>query len=305
MSDEQQTRCGIVAVIGAPNAGKSTLINALVGTKVSIVSPKPQTTRSVVRGVAVHGQSQIILADTPGLFSPRKRLEKAMTSAAWISRGEADVIMFVVDAARGDKISGENEQILARMAQDESSAPCVLVLNKTDKARRTDLMVLAREFNVRRVFAATFMIAAAAGDGTNDILSWLAARMPEGAWLFDADTPSDMPLRLLSAEITREHLFRQLHDELPYGLMVDTEEWEERGDGSVRIAQAIHIARESHRPMILGKGGQRIKSIGAASRCELEDILERRVHLSLFVKINERWQDDPDHYRLWGLDFSS
>lgn len=304
MSAETDQHCGLVAVIGAPNAGKSTLINALVGSKVTIVSPKVQTTRSLVRGIALHDRAQVILVDTPGLFDPHKRLERAMVAAAWQSRDDADIVVLVVDVAR-KKIDRDTQSILRRLREGDLKTPCVLVMNKIDLLRPHELLPLAQKFNNEYPFAATFMISAEKNSGAQDLLRWLAGRLPQGPWLYPEDHLSDMPQRLLAAEITREKLFRQMHDEIPYGLTVETENWEPFEDGSVRISQVIYIARESHRPIILGKGGARIRSIGEAARLDMESCFDQRVHLSLFVKVKERWEDDPDHYSAWGLDFSA
>ena len=297
-------RCGIVAVIGAPNAGKSTLINTLVGTKVTIVSPKVQTTRSLVRGIAMHGGSQIVFVDTPGIFSPKKRLERAMVAAAWEGEADADMSVFIIDATRRQP-DDENAAIIAQLKDRGAGKNLILVLNKIDDMDRDRLMALSAKLNAALDFTATFMISALKRDGTDDLLQWLAARMPEGPYLFAEDQVSDMPMRLLAAEITREKLFHNLHQELPYALTVETENWEQFDDGSVKIDQVIYIAREAHKPIILGRGGQSIKKIGEAARREMEDILEQRVHIKLFVKVRENWVDDPDRYRLWGLDPSA
>ncbi len=301
---QAQTRCGFVAVIGAPNAGKSTLINALVGTKVTIVSPKVQTTRSIVRGIAVHDRSQIIFIDTPGIFSPKKRLERAMVAAAWNGEAEAEMTLFVIDASRRQP-DDENRLIIAALKQRKEEEPgkkIILVLNKVDNVQREKLIDITMKLNAEMDFEATFMISALKEDGTKDILKWLAVRMPEGPFHFGEEQVSDMPMRLLAAEITREKLFHRLHEELPYGLTVETESWEPFDDGSVKIEQVIYIAREAHKPIIIGRGGSAIKGTGEASRRELEEILEQRVHLRLFVKVRENWIDDPERYRVWGLD---
>ena len=295
-------RCGFVAVLGAPNAGKSTLINTLVGAKVSIVSPKVQTTRSIVRGIALHENSQIVFVDTPGIFAPKKRLERAMVAAAWEGGREADMILLVVDASRRG-LDRDTEAIVETLAgQEEGRPPLLLVLNKVDQVKRERLLALAQDLNARLPFTATFMVSVLKGDGTGAILSDLAARLPEGPWLFPEDDVSDMPVRLLAAEITREKLYHRLHQEIPYALTVETESWEPFADGSVKIGQVIYVAREAHKAIILGKGGQNIKTVGERARTELEDILARRVHLNLFVKVRENWADDPERYALWGLD---
>lgn len=301
---KDNTQCGFVAVIGAPNAGKSTLMNQLVGGKVSIVSPKIQTTRSIVRGIALHQNSQIIFVDTPGIFTPKKRLERAMVSAAWEGGAEADMIMLVVDAAQSAKtVQSKTGEIIAALKERKSSSqPCLLVLNKIDQIKRETLLALSAALNEEMDFAATFMVSALEGSGTEGLLDWLAAHLPESPFLFPEDQMSDMPLRLLAAEITREKLFHRLHQELPYGLTVETESWEDFDDGSVKIDQVIYIARENHKGMILGKGGQTIKKVGELARTELEEMFDSRVHLKLFVKVKENWSDDPERYALWGLD---
>lgn len=301
-AQDNSKRCGFVAVLGAPNAGKSTLINALVGTKVSIVSPKVQTTRTIVRGVALHGQAQIVLIDTPGIFSAKKRLERAMVAAAWQGGAEAEMILLVVDAARKHAPDRQTLDIIARLNREHPDVPCALILNKIDEVRPETLLKLTQTLNAQRDFAATFMISALKDKGTRDILPWLAERMPKGPWMFEDDEVSDMPMRLLAAEITREKLFYRLHQELPYALTVETESWENFDDGSIRISQVIYVARDSHRVIILGKGGGNIRAIGEAARKELGEILETTVHLKLFVKVRENWADDPERYALWGLD---
>ncbi len=302
MSEEQQTRrCGFVAIIGAPNAGKSTLMNHLVGTKVSIVSARVQTTRTMVRGIALHGESQVIFIDTPGIFKPKRRLDKAMVAAAWQGGVEADVIMVVVDAARPDPVS-ESEDILRQIAARQDQKPVILVLNKVDKIRKEKLLDLSVALNDRMDFAATFMISALKGSGIDDLLRDLADRMPLSPWHFPEDQVSDMPMRLLAAEITREKLFQKLYQELPQSLTVETEAWEHFKDGSVKINQIIYVMRDSQKSIVLGKGGAQIKSVGETARHELEDILETRVHLKLFVKVREGWAEDPDMFRQWGLD---
>ncbi|MCB1530830.1 MAG: GTPase Era [Rhodospirillales bacterium] len=296
-----QTRCGYVAVIGVPNAGKSTLINTLVGGKVSIVSSKVQTTRARVLGICTEDQSQIIFVDTPGIFDPGKNkpLEKAIVAAAWEGTEGADFIVFMVDASKPSfkKVLS----VLERLKQQERQR-VLLVLNKIDKIRPSVLLELSRDLNKHFPFEASFMVSALKGSGVSDLMTYLAQRLPEGPFLYPADQMTDMPLRLLAAEITREKLFRSLREELPYSLTVETENWEVFENGSVKIEQIIYIARDDHKKIILGKGGEMIKKIGEASRVELEDILERRVHLKLFVKTRENWMDKAEHYALWGLD---
>jgi GTP-binding protein Era len=293
------TRCGFVAVIGAPNVGKSTLVNALVGGKVTIVSPKVQTTRSLVRGIALEGNAQLIFVDTPGLFAPRRRLERAMVKTAWSGAQDADIALLVVDAKRG--LDADTGAILDRLAT--LAARKALVLNKIDVVAKPVLLDLARTVNARVAFAATFMISALTGDGIADLKAWLAHEVPEGPWLYPEDQISDAPLRSLAAEITREKLFLRLHQELPYRSTVETEAWKEQPDGSVRIEQTIYVERESQRKIVLGKGGQTIKAIGSDARKEIADLIGQPVHLFLFVKIREDWTDDPERYREMGLEF--
>jgi GTP-binding protein Era len=296
---EHKTRSGFVALIGAPNAGKSTLLNALVGTKVSIVSRKVQTTRSQIRGIAIAGEAQIVFVDTPGIFKPKRRLDRAMVTSAWGGAGDADVVGVLIDVRK--TLDEENEAILAKAP--ELRQPKVLILNKIDLIERPKLLDLAASLNAKVPFAETFMVSALTGDGVDDLKSRLAAMMPEGPWLYPADQVSDAPLRQLAAEITREKLFERLHEELPYQSTVETESWQERPDGSVRIEQTIFVERESQRKIVLGKDGQTIKAIGQAARKEITEIAETRVHLFLFVKVRENWEDDPERYREMGLDF--
>jgi GTP-binding protein Era len=293
------TRCGFVVVIGAPNVGKSTLVNALVGGKVTIVSPKVQTTRSLVRGIALEGNAQLIFVDTPGLFAPRRRLERAMVTTAWSGAQDADIALLVVDAKRG--LDADTGAILDRLAT--LAARKALVLNKIDLVAKPVLLDLARTANARVAFAATFMISALTGDGIADLKAWLAHEVPEGPWLYPEDQMSDAPLRSLAAEITREKLFLRLHQELPYRSTVETEAWKEQPDGSVRIEQTIYVERESQRKIVLGKGGQTIKAIGSDARKEIAELIGQPVHLFLFVKIREGWADDPERYREMGLEF--
>ena len=293
------TRCGFVAVIGAPNVGKSTLVNALVGGKVTIVSPKVQTTRSLVRGITLEGRSQLIFVDTPGLFAPRRRLERAMVTSAWSGAQDADVALLVVDAKRG--LDADTGAILDRLAG--LPARKALVLNKVVLVAKPALLALAQAANARLAFAATFMISALSGDGVADLKTWLAGEAPEGPWLYPEDQMSDAPLRSLAAEITREKLFLRLHQELPYRSTVETEAWKEQPDGSVRIEQTIYVERESQRKIVLGKGGQTIKAIGSDARKEIATLIGQPVHLFLFVKIREDWADDPERYREMGLEF--
>ena len=293
------TRCGFIALIGAPNAGKSTLTNALTGSKVAIVTPKVQTTRALLRGIALAGNAQLIFVDTPGIFAPKRRLDRAMVSTAWSGAHDADLVAVLIDANAG--FDDEAAAIFGRL--DEIRQPKVLVLNKVDVAAKPRLLDLAQAANARAKFAETFMISALTGDGIADLRDWLAAHVPEGPWHYPEDEVSDAPERHLAAEITREKLFLKLHQELPYQSTVETETWTERKDGSVRIEQIIYVERESQRKIVLGKEGRTIRAIGSASRRELAGILERPVHLFLFVKVRERWGDDPERYRAMGLEY--
>ncbi len=296
---QQDTRCGFVALIGAPNAGKSTLINALVGTKVSIVTPKVQTTRTLTRGIAIEGVSQLIFVDTPGIFSPRRRLDRAMVGTAWGSTQDADLVALLIDSKRG--FGEEEEAIVSPLA--DIRAPKVLVLNKVDLIAKPELLALTQKVNERATFDATFMISALSGDGVGDLKAWFAAHVPPGPWLYPEDQISDAPLRQLAAEITREKLYLRLHQELPYQSTVETEVWKELRDGSVRIEQTIYVERDSQRKIVLGKAGQTIKAIGAAARAEITQAIEQPDHLFLHVKVREGWGDDPERYREMGLEF--
>lgn len=293
-------RCGFIALVGAPNAGKSTLMNCLVGAKVSIVSPKVQTTRSRVVGVSAEGDAQLVFVDTPGIFAPRRRLDRAMVAAAWGGALDADVTVVLVDVAKG--AGGDTRRIIDGLKKADRKA--VLALNKIDTIKREKLLGLAEQLNATGVFTDVFMISALKGDGVEDLRRAMAERLPEGPWMYPADQLSDMNDRLFSAEITREKLFLQLHQELPYALTVETESWERFKDGSVRIEQVVFVETESQKGIVLGKGGQRIKSVGTASREELEELLGCRVHLKLFVKVRGKWGDDPERYRDLGLDFN-
>ncbi len=293
------TRCGFVALIGAPNVGKSTLVNALVGAKVTIVSRKVQTTRALIRGIVIEDGAQIILVDTPGIFSPKRRLDRAMVSTAWSGAHDADLVCVLLDAKAG--IDEEAEAILAKVANVDHDK--ILVINKVDLVPREKLLALAQAANERIRFARTFMISALSGDGVDDIRHTLAEMVPPGPFLYPEDQMSDAPMRQLAAEITREKIYRKLHQELPYQSTVETDKWEERKDKSVRIEQTIFVERESQRKIVLGKGGATIKSIGADSRKEIAEILGVPVHLFLFVKVRENWGDDPDRYREMGLEF--
>ena len=296
---EGATRSGFVALIGATNAGKSTLVNRLVGAKVSIVSHKVQTTRAIVRGIAIHDNAQIVFMDTPGIFKPRRRLDRAMVTTAWGGAKDADFIMFLIDSERG--LKGDAETILEGLK--EVHQPKILVLNKVDRVKPEDLLKLTAAVNEVVKFERTFMISALNGSGCEDVMNYLAAALPEGPWYYPEDQISDLPMRQLAAEITREKLFLRLHQELPYSSHVETEKWEERKDGSVRIEQVIYVERDSQKKIALGKNGEAIKAISMASRKELSDILEQPVHLFLFVKVRENWGDDPARFREMGLDF--
>jgi len=292
------TRCGFVALIGAPNVGKSTLLNALVGAKISIVTPKVQTTRSLIRGIAVEGQTQLVFVDTPGIFAPRRRLDRAMVGSAWGSTQDADLVALIVDAHDGV----QDDDVILRSLADIRAAK-VLVLNKVDLVAKPTLLKLAQTLNGRATFASTFMVSALSGDGVADLKGFLAAHVPAGPWLYPEDQISDAPLRQLAAEITREKLYLRLHQELPYQSTVETEVRKELKDGSVRIEQTIYVERESQRKIVLGKGGATIKAIGAAARADIAAAIEQPVHLFLFVKVREGWGDDPERYREMGLEF--
>jgi len=293
------TSCGFVALIGAPNAGKSTLLNALVGAKISIVSPKVQTTRALIRGIAIEGAAQLIFVDTPGIFVPRRRLDRAMVGSAWGSTQGAEVVALLIDSHKG--VQEDEEAILRGLAGVR--APKVLVLNKVDLVEKRKLLALTQALNERAPFAATFMVSARSGDGVADLKTFFAAHVPPGPWLYPEDQISDAPLRQLAAEITREKLYLRLHQELPYQSTVETEVWKELKDGAVRIEQTIYVERESQRKIVLGKGGQTIKAIGAAARTDIAAAIEHPVHLFLFVKVREGWGDDPERYREMGLEF--
>jgi GTP-binding protein Era len=304
MSDPQTApaRCGFVALVGAPNAGKSTLLNSLVGAKVSIVTRKVQTTRARLRGIAVRGSSQLIFVDTPGIFTPKRRLERAMVAAAWMGAQDADVVALLFDAAR-TVIDSDTQLILDGLKAQRRRA--VLVLNKIDLIKRERLLKLAARFEAQDLFEHTFMISALTGDGVPDLLDHVARAMPEGPWLYPEDQLSDLPLRLMAAETTREKLFRKLHQELPYALTVETERWQDFEDGSVKIEQIIYVQRGTQKAIVLGKEGSKIKAIRSESQAELEVVLGCKVHLFLFVKVRENWIDDPERYREWGLDFNA
>jgi GTP-binding protein Era len=300
-------RCGFCAIIGAPNAGKSTLINALVGSKVAIVTPKVQTTRMPVRGLALAGETQIIFVDTPGIFRPRRRLDRAMVNSAWAGAEEADALLLIVDAAdladNANSLAARDTMAILEGLKDGKGRKKALVLNKIDGMKRIDLLPLVEKFHAEGLFEDVFLISALKGQGVADVASWVAARMPEGPWLYPEDQAADIPSRLLAAEVTREKIYLRLHDELPYASAVETEKWEERKDGSVKIDQVIYVQREGQKAIVLGKGGQTIKTIGALAREELEALFGRRVHLFLFVKVREDWAENSEHYKEIGLDF--
>ena len=294
------TRAGFVALIGAPNAGKSTLLNAVVGSKVSIVTHKVQTTRALVRGIVIHKNAQIIFVDTPGIFSPKRRLERAMVTTAWGGAADADVVALLVDAKGG--LKEQDRAILAQLAQFPAGRARVLILNKIDLVKRDTLLALADEANQAAPFSRTFMVSALTGDGLPDLLDHLAAAMPESPYLYPEDQMTDLPLRFLAAEITREKLTLRLHDELPYRSTVETEKWTETKKG-VRIDQTIFVERDTQRKIVLGKGGATIKAISIAAREEISKLIEKPVHLFLFVKVRENWSDDPERYREMGVEF--
>ncbi len=290
---------GFVALIGAPNAGKSTLINQLVGTKVSIVTHKVQTTRAIVRGIATHKAAQIVFVDTPGIFKPRRNLDRAMVRTAWGGAKDADLVLVLIDAERG--LKGDAAALVDNLA--DVHQPKILVLNKIDRVKRESLLAMTAEINAKAEFERTFMISALDGSGCTDLLDFLAGRLPVGPWYYPEDQVSDLPMRQLAAEITREKLYLRLHQELPYSSHVETEKWEDLPDGSVRIQQVIYVERDSQKKIVLGHKGETIKAIGQAARQEIAEILEQKAHLFLFVKVRENWGDDPERYREMGLDF--
>ncbi len=295
------TRAGFVALIGEPNAGKSTLLNRMVGAKVAIVTHKVQTTRARLRGVAMVGQAQIVFVDTPGLFKPRRRLDRAMVAAAWGGAADADVVVLMIEAHRG--ITDGVRAILADLGDRVGRTPVALAINKIDRVKAEQLLALTQEMNAAFAFVETFMISAEKGYGCDTLRDWLAGRMPEGPWLYPEDQIADLPMRMIAAEITREKLTLRLHQELPYELTVETENWEEREDGSARIDQIVYVARDGHKGIVLGRGGETAKAIGKASREELEEFLGRRVHLFLQVKVRPNWLEESERYSEMGLDF--
>jgi GTP-binding protein Era len=298
---EPTTHCGYVALIGAPNAGKSTLLNRLVGQKLAIVTPKVQTTRSRLLGIATDGDTQLVFVDTPGIFAPRRRLDRAMVAAAWAGASDADVTVLLVDASHG--LDSDTRHIIERLKTEKR--PAVLALNKIDLVRRENLLSLAAEASRLAAFERVFMISGLNGDGVSDLYDHLAGMMPSGPFLFPPDQLSDAPERWLAAEVTREQVFLQLHDELPYTTTVETESWQDRPDGSVRVEQVIYVRRQRQRAIVLGEGGKRIKTIGARARAELGAMLDRKVHLFLFVKVRDGWLEDPERFRSLGLDFNA
>lgn len=293
-------RCGYVALIGAPNAGKSTLLNKIVGSKVAIVTRKVQTTRTRITGIAVQGPAQMVFVDTPGIFEPRRRIDRAMVGAAWRGAEDADEIVVLVDSARG--ITEDTNRIVAQLKDNGRHA--VLALNKVDAVAHLKLLELATQLNDTGVFVETFMISALTGDGVKDLVDFLAARLPEGPWLYPEDQLSDTTERLMAAEITREKIYERLHQELPYQTAVETEDWKDQKDGSARISQVIYVQSKTQRPIILGKGGRTIKELGVLARADMEKAFGRRVHLFLHVKLKPEWAEDRDHYRAIGLDYS-
>lgn len=298
------SRCGFVSVIGLPNAGKSTLVNAIVGTKVSIVSRKIQTTRSRVLGIALHEDTQIVLIDTPGIFKPKKTLEKAMVTAALSSFEEADFIIHIVDAAAKNPV--ENCKMILQSLKDQGankdSSNIILALNKIDRTNKTDLLKLAQDMNEAFDYKATFMISASEEKGVSDLADYLAETLPKGEWMYPEDQITDMPMRLMAAEITREKIYDQIHQEIPYSVFVETESWENFDNGSVKISQVIYVQKDSQKGILLGKGGSKIKNIGQAARTELEELLDVRVHLKTFVRVQENWAERAENYEMFGLD---
>lgn len=295
------TKAGFVAVLGAPNAGKSTLVNQLVGSKVSIVSSKVQTTRARVLGIVMRQEAQVVLMDTPGIFAPKRRLDRAMVAAAWTGAEDADALLLLIDAKKG--YDAESQAIVLRLKEQGKRA--LLALNKVDQADKAKLLKLAETLHAEGCFDEVFMISALSGDGCGKLIERLAERMPEGPYLFPEDELSDMPQRLLAAEVVREQLYHKLHQELPYQATVETEAWEDRKDGSVKIDVTIYVERDGQKSIVLGEKGQMVKAIGSAARQELEELLERKVHLFLFVKVRENWQEDRERYATWGLDFEA
>jgi GTP-binding protein Era len=301
-AEQSDTRAGFVALIGEPNAGKSTLLNRLVGAKVSIVTHKVQTTRTRIRGICMAGPAQIVFVDTPGLFRPRRRLDRAMVKAAWGGAADADIVVLLIEAHRG--LTDGVQAILDRLgAELPKATPVALAINKIDRVKAETLLALAERMNAAYPFARTFMISAERGHGVEDLRNWLATQLPPGPWLYPEDQIADLPLRMIAAEVTREKLTLRLHEELPYQLTVETEAWEDRPDGSTRIDQIVYVAREGHKGIVLGKGGETVKAVGAAARADIAAFLERPVHLFLTVKVRPNWLDEAERYSEMGLDF--
>ena len=298
---DSKTRCGYIALLGAPNAGKSTLTNHFVGSKVSIVSPKAQTTRTTVKGIGIYKNTQIIFLDTPGIFKPKRRLDRAMVASAWSGLADADIAVLLVDAKRG--ADDETKAIIEKLKEKDINA--ILVLNKTDLVKGERLLQLAHELNALYPFKETFMVSALSGKGTEEFYDYLADNLPQSPWFYPEEQMSDMPLKLLAAEVVREKLFLYLRQELPYALTVEPELWERREDGSVRAEMTIYVERDGQKQIILGKNGSMIKKIGQSARLELENLLEDRIHLFLFVKVRENWVEDKARYTDWNLDFNS
>jgi GTP-binding protein Era len=296
-----KTSAGFVALIGEPNAGKSTLLNRMVGAKVSIVTHKVQTTRTRIRGVAMEGQAQLVFVDTPGLFRPRRRLDRAMVAAAWGGAADADIVVLLIEAHRG--LTEGVERILEAMHANKSERPVLLAINKIDRVKAEVLLELTEKMNAAYPFSETFMISAEKGFGVDDMRQWLAGKMPEGPWLYPEDQIADLPLRMIAAEMTREKLTLRLHQELPYQLTVETESWEDRKDGSVKIDQIVYVMRDGHKGILLGKKGETIKTVGQLARAELETFLDRKVHLFLQVKVRPNWLEEKERYSEMGLDF--
>jgi len=297
----EETRAGFVALIGEPNAGKSTLLNRMVGAKVSIVTHKVQTTRARIRGVCMAGQAQLVFVDTPGIFRPRRRLDRAMVSAAWGGAADADIVVLLIEAHRG--LTEGAKAIIEALKAREGTQPVALAINKIDRVKAERLLALAEEMNAAFPFVKTFMISAEKGYGVEDLRDWLAAEVPVGPWFYPEDQIADLPMRMIAAEITREKLTLRLHEELPYQLTVETERWEEKPDGSARIDQIIYVSRDGHKGIVLGKGGETIKAISTAARAEMAEFMGRPIHLFLQVKLRENWQEEAERYTEMGLDF--
>lgn len=295
------TRAGFVALIGEPNAGKSTLLNQMVGAKVSIVTHKVQTTRARIRGIAVHEASQIVFVDTPGIFRPRRRLDRSMVAAAWGGASDADLILLLIEAHRG--LTEGVQAIIDQLKQLGQNIPVALVINKIDRVKAEVLLALSQKMNEALPFVRTFMISAEKGYGCSDLRDWLAGALPEGPWLYPEDQIADLPMRMIAAEITREKLTLRLHEEIPYQLTVETEAWEEKTDGSARVEQVVYVARPGHKGIVLGRGGETIKAVGQAARAELEEFMGRRVHLFLQVRVRENWLNEAERYDEMGLNF--